>query len=56
MQSSMTSRLVNGLLEEGTCDLPRLLESIELHRVFIKSLLKHWNYSHKTKIVKLPIT
>ena len=56
MQSSMTTRLVDSLLKEGTCDLPRLLESTELHRVFIISLLKHWNYSHNTKIVKLPIT
>jgi len=56
MQSSMTSRLVDTLLKEGYCDLPGLIESSELHRVFISSLLKHWNYSHGTNNNQLPIT
>ena len=56
MQSSITNILVEKLLKEGTCDLTALSESLGMHRVFINSLLKHWNISHRSNVEKLPIT
>jgi len=56
MQSLMTKRLVDTLLTGGNCHLPKLSESLELHRFFLRSLLEHWNYSHGTNIDTLPIT
>ena len=56
MQSSMSSRLVSGLLKDGTCELTRLSESIDLHRLFLRSLLEHWNSKRGVKLDTLPIT
>ena len=56
MQSSMTSKLVDDLLAEKRCDLPKLSESVETHRVFLRTLLEHWNEVNGTNINTLPIT
>ena len=56
MQSSMNSRLVSSLLKDGTCDLTKLSESIELHSFFLRSLLDHWNSTQGAKLDILPIT
>jgi len=56
MQSTMTSRLVEALLESGQCDLTNLSESVEMHRVFLRSLLEHWNHVYDTNVDILPIT
>ena len=56
MQSLMTTRLVDTLLTDGDCDLPKLSESVEMHRVFLRSLLEHWNSVNGTQGDTLPIT
>ena len=40
----------------SVCELPNLTESIELHRVFLRSLLEHWNDIHGTNVKRLLIT
>ena len=56
MQSLMTTRLVDTLLTDGDCDLPKLSDSVEMHRVFLRSLLEHWNNVHGSNVDTLPIT
>lgn len=56
MQSTMTSRLVDDLLAKRKCRLPKLSESMEIHRVFLRSLLKQWNNVHSKNVDTLPIT
>ena len=56
MQSLMTTRLVDTLLTDGDCDLPKLSESVEMHRIYLRSLLEHWNNVHGSNDDTLPIT
>ena len=56
MQSTMTSRMVDDLLAKRKCRLPKLSESMEIHRVFLRSLLEQWNNVHSKNIDTLPIT
>ena len=56
MQSKITSKLVADILVENKCDLPKLSESVEMHRFFLRSLLEHWNNVHSTNVDTLPIT
>jgi hypothetical protein len=56
MQSLMTTRLVDTLLTDGYCDLPKLSESVEMHRIYLRSLLEHWNNVHGSNDDTLPIT
>jgi len=56
MQSFMTSKLVDDLLTANDCMLPRLSESAEMHRVYLNSLLDHWNQAHVSNVDILPIT
>ena len=56
LQSLMTTRLVDTLLAHGDCDLPKLSESVEMHRVYLRSLLEHWNNVHGSNDDTLPIT
>ncbi len=56
MQSSMTSKLVDDLLAGKNCELPKLSDSVEMHRIFLRSLLEHWNNVNSRNDDKLPIT
>ena len=56
MQSTMTSKLVDDILAGKNCDLPKLSDSVELHRIFLCSLIEHWNRVHDSNIKTLPIT
>ena len=56
MQTSMTSKLVDDILTGKNCNLPTLSESVEMHQVFLQSLLGHWNCVHRTNVDMLPIT
>lgn len=55
-QSQLTGGLIESLLDTGACDLPDFNESAELHRVFLASMLEHWNETEKERADKLPIT
>ena len=56
MQSSMTSKLVDDILAGKNCELPKLSDSVEMHRVFLCSLLEHWNNVNSRNDETLPIT
>ena len=56
LQSEMTSGLVETILETGHCALPTLTESVELHRVLIRSLLDHWRQTMEPGAPSVPIT
>lgn len=55
-QSEVSATLVESILENGTCELPTLKESAEVHRVFIRSMLEHWKYSVDGCATAVPIT
>jgi predicted dehydrogenase len=55
-QSEVTAGLVETILATGSCELPTLKESVELHRVFLAGLLAHWRKSVDTSADSLPIT
>ena len=55
-QSSITTKLVEALLESGQCDLTELPESVKMHRVFLRYLLEDWNHVHGTNVDTLHIT
>lgn len=55
-QSELTEMMVMEIIESGTCMLPTLSQSASAHRIFLASLILHWNHSHDQKIIKLPIT
>ena len=55
-QSEITGPMVTQILKYGTCDLPTLNESSELHRIFLDSMLVHWNQSNNSNDKQVPIT
>lgn len=55
-QSEMTARLVQSILSMGRCNLPTLEESAQLHRIFIATMLDHWNRSQSCRDNIVPIT
>jgi hypothetical protein len=56
LQSEMTGRVVQEILSNGTCGLPRLALSVAVHRPFIEALLLHWRRSGHPDAVSVPIT
>tara|TARA_B110000908_G_C10261317_1_gene459445 strand:+ start:2856 stop:3812 length:957 start_codon:yes stop_codon:yes gene_type:complete len=56
LQSDMTYRLVNDILELGRCRLPTLQESYKIHSILIEQLLSHWNHCKKCNDQLLPVT
>ena len=56
MQSTMTSKLVDDILAGKNCDLPKLSDSVEMHRIFLRSLLEHWNNVNSRNDDTLSIT
>lgn len=55
-QSSMTCDVINQILLKDMCKLTPLNESLNQHKVYIKSMIKHWNLSNQFNHVELPIT
>jgi len=57
-QSSLTTQLMDDLLNNSTCSLPTFEEAKRTHMLFIKALLKRYNKSAKAKDDNkiLPIT
>ena len=56
LQSEMTSRLVDGILQTGTCQLTTFQESFHMHNILIEHLLMHWNQANKCNDIFLPVT
>lgn len=55
-QSALTPRLVTGILENGSCELPTLEESAQMHAIFLDAMLRHWNESRGRNDTHVPIT
>jgi predicted dehydrogenase len=55
-QSEMTGAIVTKILTKGICELPNLQESIVMHRIFLDSMLSHWNRSNNCNHKLVPIT
>ena len=56
MQSSMTCKLEDDLLAGEKSELPKLTDSVEMHKIFLRSLLEHWNNVNSRNDETLPIT
>lgn len=55
-QSEVTGGLVETLLETGSCTLPTLDQSAQIHSVFLRSLLSHWQRHVNAVATEVPIT
>lgn len=55
-QSNLSTKLVDGLLEKGTCDLPSFADACNSHIPFIEHLLSKYNQIKNIKTNNLPIT
>jgi hypothetical protein len=55
-QSDVTGPLVDSILKSGKCELTSLKKSLDMHRVFIHSLLGHWRLNMDHVASFLPIT
>lgn len=56
LQSEVTSILVDQIIDTGNCNLPLLIESEHIHRVFIEAMLKHWQLNVESSASYVPIT
>lgn len=56
LQSEKTGIIVDDLLSNGKCLLPKIDESVKLHKAMISSLLAHWNKHMPSLNGLLPIT
>ena len=54
--SEVISDLVETILSTGNCELPRLSESVDIHRIFIRSLVSHWRQTVDANATAVPIT
>lgn len=55
-QSEITGGLVEMLLNTGCCALPTLDQSAQMHSVFLRSLLSHWQRHVNESATAVPIT
>ena len=56
LQSDMTARLVESILKTGSCGLPNFEKSARTHKVFLQSMLEHWNKTQNRNDTIIPIT
>ena len=55
-QSEITAKLIDQILTNGNCSLPTIENSIKMHRIYIKAMLKHWQIHSKETTQVVPIT
>ena len=55
-QSDITASMIETILLYGSCNLPSLEESVELHRIFIHELFEHWRKMGNPLATFIPIT
>jgi hypothetical protein len=55
-QSEMTARLVESILNSGSCQLPTVNQAVVLHRPFLNAFIAHWNQTQQKVDSKVPIT
>lgn len=56
LQSQFTAEVVKSIVNGYGCQLPSLQESISLHKVYINSMLMHWQAHVDPNAVVVPIT
>ena len=56
LQSQMTTQLVESILADGVCELPKLSVSAAIHSVFISAMTDHWVEYSKADSSQLLIT
>jgi hypothetical protein len=56
LQSEMTARLAQSILERGICELTPLSDSFNLHLPYIDAMRSHWNRCMKREDEAVPIT
>ncbi|MEA3643206.1 MAG: NAD(P)-dependent oxidoreductase [Lamprobacter sp.] len=56
LQSEMTAPLITSLLAHGTCGLPTLQESAQMHGILLEALLTHWQRYQNPNEQLVPIT
>jgi hypothetical protein len=55
-QSEVTGLLIDKLLRTGVCELPVLEQSAQMHSVFLRALLKHWQSHVDSSATEILIT
>jgi hypothetical protein len=55
-QSEITAEIVDEILSSGNCQLPTLATSLTIHRIFIDSMLGHWQQHNDPSALFVPIT
>lgn len=55
-QSILTKKLAESILHDGLLNLPTLQFSAKLHRIYISSMLSHWNKTMNASDNAIPIT
>ncbi len=56
LQSQMSKNLIEDILNNNFCDLPKVNDCISQYRIFLKSMINHWNNCHNTSSLHIPIT
>lgn len=56
LQSEITARLAEQIIQSKQCDLPSLGESARQHQHLLDALLKHWNTQRHCEYTLVPIT
>ncbi len=56
LQSDLSGRLADEILQTGACNLPTFVESAAMHSIFLDALLAHWNRSTLRRDSLVPIT
>ena len=54
--SDISTNLVKSILETGLCDLPKMNDSVHIHRIFLTAMLEHWNKNSNRSNNYVPIT
>ena len=54
--SYFSTNIVKSILETGLCDLPKMDDSVHIHRIFLMAMLKHWNKNSNRNDNYVPIT
>jgi hypothetical protein len=52
----MTARLIEEIILSGSCQLTPLEQSSKMHKLFLESMLNHWNIVQGRNDEIIPIT
>lgn len=55
-QSSLTNKVVEQLIDSGTCELTNYEDTIILHKIILSAFLKHLNKNLNNEVERCPIT